>query len=94
VAAEPVAETVAETVTETVREVREEQTAFNWVAEPAVAETPAPVVEAPVVEEAKAAAQWLKPLHLLQRQSLKHRSKRLWWPKSLLQWLKPRRSAP
>ncbi|WP_433898326.1 ribonuclease E [Pseudomonas sp. PSE1(2024)] len=52
---ESVVETVAETVTETVREVREEQTAFNWVAEPAVAETPAPVVEAPVVEEAKAA---------------------------------------
>ncbi|HGM5552075.1 TPA: ribonuclease E [Pseudomonas putida] len=55
VAAEPAAETVAETVTETVREVREEQTAFNWVAEPAVAETPAPVVAAPVVEEAKTA---------------------------------------
>ena len=30
---------VVETVTEAVREVREEQTAFNWVAEPAVAET-------------------------------------------------------
>ncbi|MBP3997452.1 ribonuclease E [Pseudomonas koreensis] len=55
VAEQSVVETVAETVTETVREVREEQTAFNWVAEPAVTETPAPVVEAPVVEEAKAA---------------------------------------
>ncbi|PPK38397.1 ribonuclease E [Pseudomonas laurylsulfatiphila] len=45
-----VAEAVVETVTETVREVREEQTAFNWVAEPAVAETAAPAAEAEVAE--------------------------------------------
>ncbi|MFL8987064.1 ribonuclease E [Pseudomonas sp. QLc11A] len=44
------AEAVVETVTETVREVREEQTAFNWVAEPAVAETPAPAAETQVAE--------------------------------------------
>lgn len=44
------AEAVVETVTETVREVREEQTAFNWVAEPAVAEAAAPAAETPVAE--------------------------------------------
>ncbi|WP_339493612.1 ribonuclease E [Pseudomonas sp. RA_105y_Pfl2_P56] len=48
VVAEPVVETVAENVTESVREVREEQTAFNWVAEPTVAEAPAPAAEAEV----------------------------------------------
>ncbi|WP_460058785.1 ribonuclease E [Pseudomonas sp. S2_A05] len=45
---EPATETVSENVTKTVREVREEQTAFNWVAEPAVTEAPAPVTEAEV----------------------------------------------
>ncbi len=44
------AEAVVETVTETVREVREEQTAFNWVAEPAVAEAAAPAVETQAAE--------------------------------------------
>jgi ribonuclease E len=54
-----VAEPVVETVTEAVREVREEQTAFNWVAEPAAAETPAP---APVAEAEVAQAMVSEPV--------------------------------